>query len=176
MKHLPFNTTFLVIAALIGILPFGAVWYLYTSLQNERVAIEELSVKAHAISEESDRLSSVRALVKETEGLRGTLDGYFLTDATVPEFLALIESFAVASTTRVEIRDVAVDAGTNKSSAFERIRFSVFATGGFSDVVHVVELVEALPYDVSIEELALDEAGDGQWRALVSTSVAKLKK
>ncbi len=124
-----------------------------------------------------NRLASMERLVSETESERMALAQLVLPDESVVEFLSLIESLGKGQ--GITVKTNSIDVITNKAS-FETLVLNLEVEGSEQGVLHILQLLEALPYKSSVESVLLSRAGNSEtgnvWKGVFVLHVTKYKK
>jgi hypothetical protein len=134
-------------------------------LTNERIAFEE-SIQ------QKEALTTLTALLGETEADRGALADLVLTEDRIIDFLSLIEGLADQTGTEIQtsgLAEVAVD------ERFAALTIGISAKGSFGAVMQVLKLLENLPYHTHVTGVKLIGGGGETdiWTLTVQLLVSK---
>jgi hypothetical protein len=139
----------LLAAALLMGAGYVAFFYAVRSMNDKELLMKGDIERASAAE---GRAISLNNFLRSTAETRASLDGHFVTEGTVADFIERLEGLGAiagveASLTSVEVPDNA-----------PILRASFKASGTFSGVYHFIALLEALPYELEIERLSLAKA------------------
>lgn len=119
------------------------------------------------------QLKSLATLAEETSSERGAVEGYVLEKDGVISFLSLIESLGREQGLTVETTAIEVSPLGNDTT-FETVSLTVQATGGYSDITNLLDVLETLPYQSSISRVSMQRRGTtGEWAGTFALSVTK---
>ncbi|MBI4133277.1 hypothetical protein HY478_01555 [Candidatus Uhrbacteria bacterium] len=146
----------------------GIAWGLSTvnSVHSEREAKRLEAEQAAVLQSAALRL---HALARETKSEREKLEGVAHSD--ILEILNTVEAIARDSKIPIHIGEAVSEVGSDSSSPLRSASFVIGASGSFSDLLHVVSLLESLPIpssiaDVHLERLTELSKGAPQWRVV----------
>jgi hypothetical protein len=110
--------------------------------------------------------------VKTTDELQKQIDAFFVSEEKVPSLLAFIESLSKPTGAKITITSV-TDPTASVPDTLGLISIRIEAEGAWNDVIHVVQLLELLPYSSHISELHLSRAlsKDAFWDLKTTLSV-----
>lgn len=150
--------SFITMAAAIA----GVLWLLY-DLQKERRTLSELQFAYESATQKSAHASSMRALLRNTEGDRVKLTNITLNNDPVDIIRALENAAAVA---RVPLTVSAVNPGSPyaEDPSLSSFLVAVVAEGTFQELNHFIALVETLPLPSSVEQVKFEKR-EKEWSA-----------
>ena len=126
---------------------------------------------------QESRLASIEHLVSETASQRSQLTSLILTEESVVDFLALIETLGAEQGVTLETQSLDVVPANDQ---FEELRMSLVAQGGEKNVLNILHLLETLPYQSSVDKITLSRvSGDnkaGIWQGSFELRVTKYTK
>ena len=122
------------------------------------------------VTDETDAVST-QSLRKAFYGVgedSHIFDAYFVSATDTPVFIENIEGVAQANRLTISIGSVSIAPATGGSS----LAMTVSVTGAQKDILHFVQLLELMPYAVSVAavDLQAPDRGDGSTAAMASTS------
>ena len=183
----------LISAVVVCILVIGGVWFLFAQIRSENEHIAEQQNTIDTIINQQQRVQSMQALAHDTEEERALLDSYFIPSDGVVGFLERLESFSWVTGAAVEISSVNIDSGiilTDEQKAkrsrgeeiqlppvtAENLHIRMRAEGDWGEVVHVLALIESMPFYVIHDDITINElrGGEAEWRGLYEFHVKKL--
>lgn len=163
----------LLVSLLVAVTYSGAVFFLQTLQQKFTKQQEEIA----RIQTESQELSNLSRLLEETEDEREELRSYVIRQSDIIDFLALIEELGSSHGATVTTASLNVIEGND---SFGELHVSIRADGTKSAVLHVLELLETLPYKSHVSRASLTETGGQRgtsfWTGTFDVVVAKHKE
>jgi len=152
----------------------GVIVYEQYLIAQNASAIEELQGEVLDAQRTVDRLEELREAVRETAQARQALDRHFLPNQRVPLFLEEFESHLWRTgLTRddLQLGKGALPQSEGEDVAAVSIRLS--ATGGFDELLDVLELIERMPYVLVVRQVSLEEQDGGSWQMSLEVLVAQ---
>lgn len=152
---------------------YGGFWYVL-SLREEAAAAQTAAnalIEAHL--RESKTLST---LLTTTEKDRAALGEYVIADSGVVDFLELIERMGRSLGLTIETK--LTTEKIEGSTMFETLVPTFEIDGSYAQVVHMLRVLEALPYQVSIRSVSMNrKAGtlEGGWHGVFILGITKAK-
>jgi hypothetical protein len=168
------------IIALVALgLSFGSLMLLGVIVfvvNSQKQNLYDARLKAAEAEMQAKALSALEATVERSSEDRAKLGGYVLAEDSIIDLLSLIEMTAreqgVKLDTRLETAPI--------DDVFEELRFSMALDGSFDGVMRMLRIIETLPGQGSVPDVALTRSGDEEdmnsWNATVSLIVTKYKK
>jgi len=151
------KTIFVVILALNFILAGVYISLFYAvRAKNEKVAVASQELEKE-LNRDGD-ISIVAKTVKDTKKQREKLDAYFIMRDDIVGFTQKIESLGDVSNTQLAI--------TGLNTQDDTLSFGLTSKGSFVDVVHLIYLIENLPFKLDINKSYINKisgADDNQW-------------
>jgi len=148
---------FAVVLALNFILAGLYVYAFYEAKEkNKKVAIASRELEKQ-LNKEGD-IGLVAKTVKETEIQRSKIDTYFIMRDDIVDFTQKVESLGGTSNTELAITGLNTQGNT--------LSFELESKGSFVDIVHLISLIENLPFKLDINKSYINKvSGDGgnQW-------------
>ncbi len=149
------------VLTILNIIIFGLFFYLFLNIKQSD---EDISTKFAQIKQGIDRderLQSVKNLLSETKNQREKMEKIFVQADGSVDFIEMVESLSKIAGVKVEIESVGIDASRNKiGSSTESFRFSVKTEGLWTNVIHLLGLLENIPFKVSFDNVSLDKISE----------------
>lgn len=140
-----------------------------------RANVKEASALTQQLNQEESAhggVTSLKYLLNETESDRKTLDTFFVDSSEVVDFIQRVESLGKDTHATVSIKDLREQP--------EGLVFSIDVSGSFAGVMHLVTLIEHLPYNLSFQQVSLDrvveEKGAVSWHGTITATLASFVK
>ncbi len=150
----------------------GALYML--SQKKEALSISVAQI-ATARARESE-LAALARLVDSTQSERVELHTRVLGEEGVIDFLSLIETLAKEQGVVLITKALTVE---DAPPSFESLKVTLSLSGSNDALLHVLEILEVLPYQASVVSATVTNSGAGsedEWTADVELIVTKLKK
>ncbi|OHA32616.1 MAG: hypothetical protein A3A22_00385 [Candidatus Taylorbacteria bacterium RIFCSPLOWO2_01_FULL_45_34b] len=152
------------------------------SLYKLKVLYREVAEARSELLFKSDKDTSLQYLknvLHETEGERALLDSYFVGKDGIIDFIKKVEELGRGNNLGVDTQSVAVVPGVEPFLYRETLQIGFETLGSWEDTIHFLNLLEALPYRVTLLRVSLvheaTEKGKSEWRATLKLSALKLK-
>ena len=139
--------------------------------------VSDLGVQAS----EEGKIRSIRNIVRDTEPERAELNAHFVNDDSVVDFLETIENLGVVADVSLDVVSVGIEGPLGDGEDIvEFLRLSLVAQGSFESIMHLLFLLESLPFIIEIGQFGLDrivisDKGKNEWRGMFTFRVAKLR-
>ena len=125
--------------------------------------------------QKQENIDTVRITVKNTTAERAKLKDYFVTQTEVILFIDKVESLGAESNTNITLNDLKeIDEG--------KLVFSITATGAFDSLMHLLALIENIPYNIEIKQVSFrkvsvsEEKKDIVWEGSFSAELLSFRK
>lgn len=138
---------------LIAILAWIAAGYFLMTVLQMQSEREAYLADAAAANIQEGQAAQLRVAARETEADRATLDRIANTDVLVA--VNAIESVNASGTVARVTSAQPVKANPKAGTQLNIVDLSVHADGPFSSLMHIVQLLETLPFATSVQELDL---------------------
>lgn len=138
--------------------------------KNERISALHNKIEAEAAEE--NFLTSVKTLVNDTAVLREKIQDFTVAAEGAVPFIELLESTGREVGVAVSIESVNPVALPN-ATAVETLRMQVTGVGAWAGVVRFLGLLELLPFEVSVEQVAVSIGEKDAWRLDATVTVLK---
>ena len=167
-----------IIAALGGVLlivSVGACVLFFYRVTEQRVLLQnKVSERAVAKARQSS-LTELTKTLEDTKVARESLISRILSENGVVDFLTLIESIEKEQGVEIKTDSLTVEP---ISEVFEKLVVNISVTGSYTSVVHVLKLLEHLPYQSSLRKVSIgrEDRSANVWKGMFELSVTKFKK
>ena len=153
--------------------------YLYAliTIQQKSQDASTLTADIATLTAQKENLRSVQKNVADTFLVRNELDGYFIPQDGVVQFLNLLQSLGTEKHLTLKVTSVGIDAAPLSPDMLEEVVANLEISGAWSDVSNFAALVELMPYKVYIKSVDLEKDGLSipSWKGLLTIGVLKLK-
>lgn len=150
---------------------------LFQKIKADTKLASALNSTVNISEQKTGRLSSLRAVIKDTEGKRQQLAAFLLSsDAGIP-FIEQIENLAKTSGLVEKTDSVSSVAGSNNATKIFQMQLET--TGSWSSTMYFLNQLESLPYNIRVQKVFFDgqSAGDkgagSLWLAAFDISVTE---
>jgi len=162
-KYKKLTLSFLPIA-LANILVFSGWLYLFSVIGAQKEKIAEARLNLALIEKRAADSKSLKSLMEEISEKKNRIDGVFLDSEEIVRFIEALERLGGRAGVFLKLNSVNIGNGAN---------FRLSVSGDFGGVLKYLELVENLPYKVSVKKsyIQLNEKGpadsgqknEGRW-------------
>jgi len=146
--------------------------FVYELTQQKAHFMQKEGEHANALTY-SKSLKELMRTLNETESDRVSLQTRILKDEDVIELLTLIESLGKEQGTELTTKSLTVEPIDDR---FEKLIITVGVKGSYVAVLHVLTLLEYLPYQSSIGAVQINGDENQQWESTYDLRVTKFKK
>ena len=174
------SVVFLSVVAGVLLLAYGAAgFYIY----NMQQGTSDLFDKITSQKQSEDQQTSLAILAKNTKADLATLSGAIVPKDGAVAFIKNLET--LGTTERVDFKISSAE--ETSGGTFQNLNFEVTVGGSWAQVLKTLDIIESMPYKVSMRSVALTSgdsspvsSGKGagvphRWQAAVSFSVLKDK-
>lgn len=147
------------------------VFFYHVSVQKER--FREQSIARAELQAHKDALTSLTRTLEETQEERESLASRIVKEEMVIDLLGLIETLGreqgvVLTTTSLNVEPI--------SNTFEALVIGVNVRGSYEALMHVLTLLEHLPYQSTVNKVHVDRGDGVLWSGSFEVRVTKFKK
>jgi len=167
------TTIITMISALFFTVGVGGYLGLFFMVSAQKDAFLEKSLAQVENDLRQESLTALSRTLRDTENDRKSLDTRILHDENVVEFLALIESLGKEQGVGLVTNALTVEP---KNDMFETLVMQVNVEGTYGGVVHMLKLMEHLPYQSTLGKVQLENKNDSLWVGTFEMRVTKFKK
>ena len=167
------------IIATFGILLFmvsvGACALFFYKVSEQKTLLQSKVSERAVAKAHQESLSDLMKTLENTKTERESLISRILGENGVVDFLTLIESIEKEQNVTLKTDSLTVEP---ISDMFERLVVNISVTGSYASVVHVLKLLEQLPYQSAIRKTNIGREGKTEevWKGVFELSVTKFKK
>ncbi|MEK7596703.1 MAG: hypothetical protein AAB450_01170 [Patescibacteria group bacterium] len=159
MKTHGFKKTLIIILWLLITVLFAAWIFVIAESYSYRSEIVRISDEIESAMNRDSYLSSIRNVLRGTEGDVGTIEGRFILPDDVSDFIEFLEKQARDLGIKAELTDINLDTAV-KNSAFRVLRVRMSALNSWQEAVSLINALEMMPYIASIDRVNLSKATD----------------
>lgn len=145
-------------------------------LSRMNAAFEERQNEVAARQAREQALAALERRVLETEDERAALTNFILPHEGVVDLLSLIELLGVEQHVLLQTQSVDV-VPLGGSNEFETLKVTVLATGSYEGVLHILELLEQLPYQSELTSVTMTKSVrgtvPGAWDGTFTIAITK---
>jgi len=142
---------------------------------NHKIALNEQLVRAAEIKARESALGALIRVTAVSKEERTALRSYVLEDDRVIDLLSLIENLGKEQGVVVTTNTLTV---SSLNAEFENLQITVSAEGSYDAIMHVLGLLETLPYQSAVTKVLLSKVSEGGalWKGTFDVQVTKFKK
>jgi len=164
------SKTILILIILCDIVALVSYYFLFQHIEVQTKTASSLINTIDLGTQKNSQLSSLRTIVRETEGKRQQLVTFLLPNDSEISFIGQIESLAKSSGLDVKTNSVSSLAGD--TSATKTFEMQVGTTGNWSNTMYFLDQIENLPYNILISNFSVSEQGK-TWTATFDIGVTE---
>jgi len=168
---------------------FGACFYLFANIKKTDKVVSDRLIQIESGIKKEESLRSIKNLIDNTKKERERIADFFIQPNGAVDFIEMIDSLGIIAGVKLEVESVGVEALKSETGAdSESFRLSLKTKGSWDNTIHLLNLMESLPYQISFEsarfqkisgESAPDNgkkiAVSSYWNGNFSFSALKLK-
>ncbi len=161
MKAKPISSKVITTVGILTLLLLGATGgflYLIHAKSNRVIELHQL------LNDEINLNASLDAskqVIKETEKERDIINGYFVKESNVVGFLEFLENIGHTVGANIKITTVTTEKPVNENDK-QKLALSIDMRGTWTSVLRYIKLLEAVPYNVEVEEVNINSLGVGE--------------
>jgi hypothetical protein len=157
---------------------------LFISIREKTIAVSLLSNEIDVVMQREAKLSSIKALVKDTDTERRMLNLYIVGSDEEIGLIEMIEALGNDTGAAIEIISVGIEpllSNSIESDTAELLRLNFTASGSWKSVFHMLALIESIPFNVTVTQVNLEREADhdknksNSWTGSFSIAVVKHK-
>ncbi len=167
------------IIAVIGVLFFmasiSATGIFFYIVEKQKVQFVERKIERAQVHANEESLISLVTRLEETQDARVALLTRIIQEEDVIDLLAQIESTGKEQNTELVTNSLTVEP---LSDTFEVLVIKLNVEGSYESVIHVLKILEHLPYQSSVTKVQIMRGGAGlsSWTGVYEVRVTKFKK
>lgn len=149
------------VLVILNLIIFGLYFYLFMNIKSSDRDISAELVQIKLGADKDERLRSVKSLMDETKNQREKIANLFIQQDGSVDFIEMMESLGKTAGVKLSIDSVGIDPAKNKTgSSTESFRLSVKAEGLWINVLHLLSLLENMPFKVSFDSISLNKISE----------------
>lgn len=135
------------IAAIVG------YYFLFQHIKTQSKTALSLTSTIDLSQQKNSHLSSLRAVVKDTEGKRQQLATFLLSSDAEISFIEQVETLAKKSGLGAKTNNVSSVAGETVTT--KKLQMQLETTGSWNNIMYFLSQLENSPYDVHVKAVSL---------------------
>jgi hypothetical protein len=154
---------------------FVSAGFLYV-ITKQKTHYTEMSTESARIKANQSSLDELIHTLDETTDARATLATSILTEEKVIDFLALIESIGTEQGVALTTNSLTIEP---IDTTFETVVITVGVKGQYAAILHVLKLLEQIPYSSSVRNVQMQSADiehADKWEGVFEMRVIKFVK
>lgn len=151
-------------AALVCVVAAGGAYaFVYHLVASAHGEYDTIQSEFDALVREQNHHAEVRALADTLREPSDELSGYLLSSDDPIEFLALLEAIGLDAGAGLKVQSIekedqtSVKLGKGEKPPEPHVKVVLSVSGSWSEVYHVITLLETMPYALSIEDITVQE-------------------
>lgn len=157
----------IIILSILSVIVALSCLYLFTNIKRMDKTVSDRMAKIEYEFEKERQLQSIRNLMNDTKSEFGQIANFFIQPTGSVEFIETVESLANIAGIKIEIESVGIDIAKNKtSSSTESFRVSLKTEGSWANSMHLLGLLESVPYKLAFDSINLQKMEDGNVSSL----------
>ncbi|MBI3633152.1 MAG: hypothetical protein HY226_02570 [Candidatus Vogelbacteria bacterium] len=153
------------IGAVVVISLCGALM-IYDLLTNRLAMVSELSARVNDLKQSNDQSLALQNIVSTTKGAHNKLNLYFITRATVGNFIGELDSYGERANVSLTLSAPSVEKD-KQIGAGKYLQFNLRAEGEFDRAIHFLELIETMPYKIKVTSMTMGRLDGGSTKSKV---------
>jgi len=168
---------------------FGACFYLFANIKKTDKVVSERLIQIESGIKKEESLRSIKNLMDDTKKERERIADFFVQPNGAVDFIEMIDSLGGIAGVKLEVESVGVEALKSETDAdSESFRLSLKTKGSWDNTMHLLSLLESLPYQILFESARFQKISDesapdngkkivvsSYWNGNFSFSALKLK-
>lgn len=154
---------------LVSVAVYGIFFLMVSKHKTDHIALSTERAEARAHKESLQKLMRV---LDETSTERESLKGRFIEEDGVIDLLGLVETLGREQGVSLTTDSLTVQPG---NSYFETLVIKISVEGQYAQVLGMLSLLEALPYQTVIYRTQVQRVETGDWRGVYEIGVTKFK-
>ncbi|MEK7150548.1 MAG: hypothetical protein AAB688_01365 [Patescibacteria group bacterium] len=150
------------ILAILNATVLAFYFYLFSSIDRMDTTTSEKVTEIESGLEKERQLRSIKNLMIDTKSELGEVANFFIQPTSSVDFIEQVESLGEIAQVNTEIESVGIDSVKNKtSSSTESFKISLKTKGLWTNSIHLLILLESMPYHVSFDSINLQKVSEG---------------
>lgn len=136
--------------------------YLFADIKRMDKTVSERMTEIESELENDRQLQSIRNLMNDAKSDLGQITNFFVQPAGAVDFIEQVESLGKMAGVNMEIDSVGIDSVKNTaSSSTESFKISLKTEGLWVNSMHLLSLLENMPYHISFDSINLQKIAGG---------------
>lgn len=145
----------------LNLVVFGLYYYLLTNMRRTGIDVSSKLTQINLEALKKEQLQSIKILLDETKIQRSKVNNLFVQIDGSVGFIEKVESLSKTAGVKLIIESVGIDTlKTEIGSGTEFIRLAVRTEGLWVNVVHLLNILENLPFKVSFDTVVLNRISE----------------
>lgn len=145
----------------LNLVVFGLYYYLLTNMRRTGIDVSSKLTQINLDALKKEQSQSIKILLDETKIQRDKVNNLFVQMNDSVGFMEKVESLSETAGVKLIIESVGIDTSKTKiGSSTESIRLAVRAEGLWVNVVHLLNILENLPFKVSFDTVVLNRISE----------------
>lgn len=162
----------IIILIILNLAVFGLYYYLLVNIRQSNIDTSSKLAQINLETLKKEQLQSVKILMDETKTQRDKVANLFIQQDGSVGFIEMMESLGVTADVKLSIESVGISDSKNKiGSSTESIQLVVKTEGVWTNVIHLLSMLESLPFKVSFDTVILNKIPEAP-----SLTPSKIKK
>ena len=165
------STKILIVIIICNLAVLAGYYFLFKDIERQTKEAGSLTDTIDLGESKNSRLSSLRAVVKDTETKRQQISGYLLPTESQIQFIENIENLAKKSGLEVKTNNIA-----NADSGVENVKYfkiQIQTQGSWNNVMYFLNQLENMPYDIRVSSFSNNKDAKSLWTANFDISVTE---
>ncbi|MBM2817593.1 MAG: seg [Parcubacteria group bacterium] len=174
--------------SVINLIVLGVCFYLFANIKKTDKEVSSRLIQIESEVKREELFRSIKTLMGDTKKEREQIASLFVQPKAEVDFIEAVESLGRTAEVKLEIESVGVETMKGKtSSSTELFRLSAKTEGSWRGIIHLLALLENMPFSISFENLNLGKISGGSnskdkkqepssyWSGNFTFSVLKIK-
>lgn len=154
-------------------------WFIY----KQKNSADDLAKETTSLSSQKEEIKAMARDIEQVKPVASDLDVFVVsgTQEGIVSFIEIVESLGASSNVVLKVSSVDVFELEDRNLAedYETLSLGLEATGGWQNIFHFLNLLETLPYKLTIKQANLSTVGIlediQQWRGNFILNVIKFR-
>lgn len=140
---------------------FGLYFYLFANVKRINKAVLAQLIQVESEARRDGQLRSIKNLMNDTKKEGEQIIDLFVEPAGSVNFIEMVEFLGKVANVKLEVQSVSIDALKNKiGSSTESFRLSLKTEGLWANTLHLLSLLESMPFKVSFDNVNLEKISE----------------
>lgn len=151
----------IIVLAILNLAVFGSYFYLFAKVKRMDETVSARLIQVESEAKRDGQLRSIKSLMNDTKKEREQIINFFVGPAGSVDFIETVEFLGRVADVNLEVQSVGIDTLKNKiSSSTEPFRLSLKTEGSWSNTIHLLNLLESMPFKVSFDNISLEKISE----------------